>query len=118
MAKALESDFDAVIFCGAVYFFNLNSELSKALERFISVNMSNKIIGLILTSGSNFKLGGVDIILSQFERIDSYCGTITVNTFNKVTYDKRTPINENDILGLEQLIKDIEETERRLVNET
>lgn len=98
---------DAFIFAGPVYFFSLNSELQKVLERLMSYDLRNKVLGLILTSGSNFRYGGADLIIEQFKRIDEYCGSVTIETFNKVTYDKITPLNECDILGIKKFIEDL-----------
>ena len=99
--------YDCIVFAGAVYFFDLNSDLRKALERLYCYTLKDVPIGLILTSGSNFRYGGVDLIIEQFKRIDEYCGTRTVTPFNKVTYDLRTPINETDIKGLQKLYEDL-----------
>lgn len=100
--------FDCVVFAGAVYFFDLNSNLRKALERFYCYDLTDVPLGLILTSGSNFRYGGVDLIINQFKRIDEYCGSKTVTPYNKVTFDERTPVNELDVLGLKKLYSDLE----------
>ena len=87
--------------------FSLNSELQKVLERLIGCDLRNKVLGLMLTSGSNFRYGGADLIIEQFKRIDEYCGSITIEPFNKVTYDKITSLNKCDILGIKKFIEDL-----------
>jgi len=99
--------YDAFIFAGPIYFFSLNSELQKALERLMSYDLKNKVLGLILTSGSNFRYGGADLIIEQFKRIDEYCGSVTIEPFNKVTYDRLTSLNECDVLGIKKFIGDL-----------
>lgn len=96
-----------VVFSGAIYFFGLNSALATALNR-INDTTNKVIFGLILCSGSYGIESGIDLIIEQFRRIDTY-GSFTVPVFNKVTYDKRTPVNECDILGLKKLLEDLKE---------
>lgn len=102
------ANFDCIVFCGPVYFFSLNSSLQKAVDRLYSCNLENKILALILTSGSSLTNGGVDLIESQFKRIDLYCGSYTVPIFNKVTYDTVTPVSISEEAGLKKLLLDIE----------
>lgn len=102
------NSYDAIIFLGQVYFFSINSRLSLFLERLYAYDLKDKILGLVLSSGSNFRYGGVDHIIEQFQRIDEYCGSITVTPFNKITYDLVTDSNECDRAGIDKLLTEIE----------
>lgn len=107
-SNALEAGFDAIVFSGAVYFFDLNSGLSKALERLYCKSLQGVPLGLVLMSGSQGKDSGLDLIEKRFERIDYYCGTVTMPYFNKVTYDRRVKVTDTDSYGLLKLITDLE----------
>lgn len=98
---------EAIVFVGPVYFFSLCADLQKALERLFCIDLYNKVLGLALMTGSPYSRNGIDVIESQFAKIDDYCGCHTIPAFNKVTYDKRTPVNECDQMGLEWFVKDL-----------
>lgn len=98
-------NFDSIVLSGAVYFFGLNSSLAMALHR---MTPRNRIFGLMLCSGSRGRMGGVDLIIEQFKRIDEYGNNFTVQPYNKVTNDKRLPLSNKDIQGIEKLLCDLE----------
>jgi multimeric flavodoxin WrbA len=101
--------YDAIVFCSPIHFFSLSPTSLKVLTRLYSVNLESKVFGLILSSGSNFRYGGADLIIEQFKRIDEYCGSITVTPYNKVTYDKILEITEVDRIGIELLVSEMED---------
>lgn len=109
ITKALKQDFDAIVIVSPVYFFSLSSRAETFLNRLYSVKLDNKALGLILPSGSEGLEGGIDLIKSRFDRIDSYCGTATAPIFNKVTHDKDLPVTNWDIKCLKRLLCDLEE---------
>lgn len=104
----LSQKYPIIIFSGAIYGFTFNSALMTAFHRML-FGLENKILGFILCSGSSGYYGGVDLIESTLKRLNEYCGFIIAPIFNKVTYDKRTPVNDCDILGLKKLFNDVEE---------
>lgn len=103
-----------IIIVSPVYFFNLSPKSLDFLSRLYCLNLSGKIFGLVLSSGSQFRFGGVDLIQDQFSRIDEFCGSRTVTPYNKVTFDSVTSLNETDNLGIDILIEEM----RTLHNET
>ena len=102
--------FEGIIVLSPIYFFDVSAETKIFIDRLYSVSLTDKLFGLVLTSGSPFRYGGADIIIEIFKRIDEYCGSHTVTPYNKVTYDGILPLNECDKLGLTKLITDLEET--------
>jgi NAD(P)H-dependent FMN reductase len=102
------NEFDGVIIASPIYFFNLTPVALKVLTRLYSVDLKNKVFGLILSSGSNFRYGGADLIMEQFKRIDEYCGSTTATPYNKVTFDKILEATESDRMGIKLLVKEME----------
>jgi multimeric flavodoxin WrbA len=111
-------EFDGVVFVSPIYFYNLTPIALKVLTRLYSIDLENKVFGLILSSGSNFRYGGADLIIEQFKRIDEYCGSTTVTPYNKVTFDKVLPINEADRAGIKLLVEEMEGLCNEAKNET
>jgi multimeric flavodoxin WrbA len=101
---------DGIIILSPIYFFGLSAETKVFLDRLYSLDLTGKIVGLVLCSGSQFRYCGADLIEEQFERIDEYCGSTTVTPYNKVTFDEVTPVNEVDKLGLQNLLNRMEDS--------
>ena len=91
-----------------VYFFGLPAQTKAFLDRLYSVSLIGRIIAPILTSGSQFYEGGVDLIIQQFERIDAYCGSVTVSPYNKVTFDEVLPLTYQDTLAISDIVARVE----------
>lgn len=109
LKESLSKEYDAICIISPVYFFGLPSFTKKFLDRLFCFDLCGKIFSLVLTSGSQFKRGGVDLILDMFSYIDSYCGSFTISPYNKVTFDEVLPVTSQDILGLKDLIDRTEE---------
>lgn len=101
---------DAIILASPIYFFSLTSKTLAFLSRLYSVDLEGKIILPLIVSGSNFEDSGIDIVRQQFNAIDRYCGTITIQPYHKVTYDEIWSVSDEDKMGLLYSIKRLEET--------
>lgn len=108
LTEVLKEGFDAILLFSPMYFFSLSPICMKVLSRLYSVELEGKVIGLVVCSGSNFRYGGVDIVIEQFKRLDEYCGCITATPYNKVTFDTITEVSNLDRAGIEKLISDME----------
>lgn len=91
---------DAIILASPLYFFSLTPKALSFLSRLYSVDLEGKIILPIIVSGSNFEDSGIDIVRQQFSAIDRYCGTLTLQPYHKVTYDKIWEVSDLDKEGL------------------
>lgn len=99
---------EIIIFSGPIYFFSINSEIQKCLERLYCYQLKGKVLGYILTSGSGDTLdSGVDLVKNQLDRVDWYCGTKSI-LFQKITNDKLLEVSETEKLGLNKFLEDLE----------
>lgn len=104
----LSMDYSVIVFSGAVFGFTFNSALMAAFHRML-FGLEDKNLGFILCSGSSGYESGIDLIEKNLQRLSQYCNFYYAPLFNKVTYDVRTSVNENDLLGLNKLFKDLKE---------
>lgn len=98
---------DAIFIVSPVYFFGLPSQTKAFVDRLYRYDLSNVPIALLLTSGSQFRYGGVDLIIDTFKRIDEYCGSITLTPYNKCTFDEVLPLTVQDKLAVSNIIAEV-----------
>lgn len=104
---------DAIVIASPIHFFSLTPKALNFLTRLYPYQLNQTNFGLILVSGSDFDDSGVSLVINQFKAIDSYCGSLTVLPYHKVTYDKIWEVSDLDTEGLRKLLNRLESVEYR-----
>ena len=102
-------DYTDVIWITPIYFFQLTAQSKMCLDRLgASPYWKDTRFYLFVVSGSSGYLGGYDIIVDTFKRIETWHKCRLKYAFNKVTHDKTEPLTIEDKQEIQCVVNMIE----------
>ena len=105
------NDIDIIIIGTPLYFFYMSAKAKAFLDRLYSINLRDKILGLICVSGSPYYESGTPLVEESIVNSCDYCKSHYGGTFHMVTNDEYTGyLTEEDKEGLNNFLCDLEVT--------
>lgn len=108
---------DCIIICSPLYFFGFNSIAKTYIDKLYSIDLSYKLLGAVVVSGSEFFDGGSDLAVQTLRRTCQYCKALWMGSVHKFTQDEKLEVTPLDVENLNLLLDSLEgqDTTRRSV---